>query len=290
MRDKAFFPNRRQKTQQKKSQPQQKMTLVLVPSDVELPAGSITLNKEMAQNVLEQSEEDTGPGEEAPAMNKRYIEHWDGASSMQESEPSMQKKYIEHWDGSNSMQQGEPTMQKRYIEHWDGSGAMQESEPSMQKKYIEHWDGSSAMQESEPSMQKRYIEHWDSSSAMHAADPRMKMSTRKAMSDIEGKLHIDPDSWSHVEPQAKDQLIIISTMAIMALFVGAISARRMRRRRGRDYGDCLSGCIENNVEDELAYDTATTASGGYSAVMGGVYDTFSQTSNGWRNDLEKFDV
>jgi hypothetical protein len=93
-------------------------------------------------------------------------------------------------------------------------------------------------------------------------------------------------------------MIIISTVATMALLVGALSARRLRSRQ------FLNFCIENeSLEDELAYDAAYTttstvgASGFYSS--GGGYDTFGGGGGGgdryggdlrWRGDLEKFDV
>ena len=71
--------------------------------------------------------------------------------------------------------------------------------------------------------------------------------------------------------QTRDQMIIVSTVATMALLVGALSARRMRSRQ------FLSSCIENeSLEDEVAYDTAYTSG----------YDTFGP----WKGDLEKFDV
>lgn len=98
--------------------------------------------------------------------------------------------------------------------------------------------------------------------------------------------------------QGHDQMIIISTVATMALLVGALSARRLRSRQ------FLNFCIENeSLEDELAYDAAYTttstvgASGFYSS--GGGYDTFGGGGGGgdryggdlrWRGDLEKFDV
>jgi len=85
------------------------------------------------------------------------------------------------------------------------------------------------------------------------------------------------------QTQQQDQLIIISTVATMALFVGAISARRLRSKQ------FLSFCIENDVEDELAYDAAFTTK----VKLGGGYDTFAGKYGGdlrWRGDLEKFDV
>ena len=95
-------------------------------------------------------------------------------------------------------------------------------------------------------------------------------------------------------------MIILTTVATMALFVGALSARRLRSR------PFLNLCIENeSLEDELAYDAAYTTtstvggrSGFYSASGG--YDTFGNGGGGggeryggdlrWRGDLEKFDV
>mmetsp|Transcript_11282 Transcript_11282/g.15894 ORF Transcript_11282/g.15894 Transcript_11282/m.15894 type:complete len:503 (-) Transcript_11282:187-1695(-) len=80
--------------------------------------------------------------------------------------------------------------------------------------------------------------------------------------------------------QRQDQMIIISTVAVMALLVGALSARRMRSR------NFLSSCIENeSLEDELAYDTAYTTR---SEVASGAYHTFGPAP--WKGDLEKFDV
>ena len=70
-----------------------------------------------------------------------------------------------------------------------------------------------------------------------------------------------------------DQSIIVATVGVMALLVGALSARRMRAR------SILNSCIENEtVANDAAYDTAYTAAAGQ-------YNTF-----GWKGDLEKFDV
>lgn len=92
--------------------------------------------------------------------------------------------------------------------------------------------------------------------------------------------------------QTQDQMIIISTVATMALLVGALSARRLRSRQ------FLSFCIENeSLEDEMAYDAAYTTQstvGASSMYAGGGYDTFASGKYGgdlrWRGDLEKFDV
>mmetsp|Transcript_25826 Transcript_25826/g.32547 ORF Transcript_25826/g.32547 Transcript_25826/m.32547 type:complete len:256 (+) Transcript_25826:487-1254(+) len=92
--------------------------------------------------------------------------------------------------------------------------------------------------------------------------------------------------------QTQDQMIIISTVATMALLVGALSARRLRSRQ------FLSFCIENeSLEDELAYDAAYTTQstvGASTLYAGGGYDTFASGKYGgdlrWRGDLEKFDV
>jgi len=82
------------------------------------------------------------------------------------------------------------------------------------------------------------------------------------------------------ESTAGDSSIIVATVGVMALLVGALSARRMRAR------SILAACIENeSLQDDAAYDTAYTvrASGAYSNH----YNTFQQ---GWKGDLEKFDV
>lgn len=89
-----------------------------------------------------------------------------------------------------------------------------------------------------------------------------------------------PDIKKWGESTAQDQSVIISTVAVMALLVGALSARRMRNR------SVLSACIENeSLEDDVAYDAA------YSTTLpqadGGSYNTFG---GGWKGDLEKFDV
>lgn len=97
------------------------------------------------------------------------------------------------------------------------------------------------------------------------------------------KIKINPSDWEHVAPEAQDQMIIVSTVATMALLVGALSARRLRSRQ------FLSSCIENeSLEDELAYDTAYTTDNGSILGSGRGYDTFSSVP--WQGDLEKFDV
>jgi len=77
------------------------------------------------------------------------------------------------------------------------------------------------------------------------------------------------------ETTAQDQSIIVATVAVMALLVGALSARKLRSR------NFISSCIENESleEDEVAYDVSTTA---------GDYSTFG--AGNWKGDLEKFDV
>ncbi|CAB9508144.1 expressed unknown protein [Seminavis robusta] len=81
-----------------------------------------------------------------------------------------------------------------------------------------------------------------------------------------------PESWG--QSTSQDQSIIVCTVAVMALLVGALSARRLRAR------SYLSSCIENeSLEDDVAFDSAYTVTGGDS------YNTF-----GWKGDLEKFDV
>ena len=89
---------------------------------------------------------------------------------------------------------------------------------------------------------------------------------------------------SSLEAEAEgttNQLIVVATVATMALFGGALVARRMRTR------NFLNSCIENeSLEDEAAYDAAHTTLG---AAVG--YDTFSAVGDmKWKGDLEKFDV
>ena len=70
---------------------------------------------------------------------------------------------------------------------------------------------------------------------------------------------------------AADSSMMVGTVGIMALLVGALSARRLRRK------SFLAACIENeSLEDEAAYDAASTVH----------YQTFT----GFHGDLEKFDV
>jgi hypothetical protein len=71
--------------------------------------------------------------------------------------------------------------------------------------------------------------------------------------------------------QPTDQSIIVGTVGIMALLVGALSARRLRSR------GILQVCLDDEqLQDEAAYDTAYTVQN---------YSTFA-----WKGDLEKFDV
>lgn len=90
-----------------------------------------------------------------------------------------------------------------------------------------------------------------------------------------------PQAWG--ASQSQDQTIIISTVAVMALLVGALSARRLR---GKSF---LAACIENeSLEDDLAYDDAYTTTAGASGAIG--VDSSYSTFGGWKGDLEKFDV
>lgn len=90
-----------------------------------------------------------------------------------------------------------------------------------------------------------------------------------------------PQSWGTSTSQ--DQTIIIATVAVMALLVGALSARRLRSK------SFLSSCIENeSLEDDLAYDDAYTTTAAASGAMGA--DSSYNTFGGWKGDLEKFDV
>jgi len=87
-------------------------------------------------------------------------------------------------------------------------------------------------------------------------------NTKERIADVTGPL--------------QDQMFMVSTVAGIALVVGAISARKVRSK------PFLSDCIENeSLEDDLAYDTENTFGGV------GQYGSFSAP---WRGDLEKFDV
>eukprot|EP00525_Craspedostauros_australis_P012804 CAMPEP_0198126846 /NCGR_PEP_ID=MMETSP1442-20131203/45904_1 /TAXON_ID= /ORGANISM="Craspedostauros australis, Strain CCMP3328" /LENGTH=102 /DNA_ID=CAMNT_0043786735 /DNA_START=1 /DNA_END=309 /DNA_ORIENTATION=- len=81
---------------------------------------------------------------------------------------------------------------------------------------------------------------------------------------------------------AQQNYIIVCTVAIMALLVGARSAKRLRN------GGVLSMCIENEaIENEIAYDEAYTTQ--HSTADS--YNTFGNgTPAAWNGDLEKFDV
>ena len=84
------------------------------------------------------------------------------------------------------------------------------------------------------------------------------------------------EQWDTLDGPAPNQMMVISSVAVMALAVGAVSARKLRSK------PFLSDCIENeSLEDDLAYDTENTFGGV------GQYGSFSAP---WRGDLEKFDV
>jgi len=90
-----------------------------------------------------------------------------------------------------------------------------------------------------------------------------------------------PQAWGTSTSQ--DQTIIVATVAVMALLVGALSARRLRSK------SFLASCIENeSLEDDLAYDDAYTTTAAASGAMGA--DSSYNTFGGWKGDLEKFDV
>lgn len=90
-----------------------------------------------------------------------------------------------------------------------------------------------------------------------------------------------PQAWGTSTSQ--DQTIIVATVAVMALLVGALSARRLRSK------SFLASCIENEgLEDDLAYDDAYTTTAAASGAMGA--DSSYNTFGGWKGDLEKFDV
>jgi len=79
---------------------------------------------------------------------------------------------------------------------------------------------------------------------------------------------------------SQDQSVIVATVAVMALLVGALSARRLRSK------SFLASCIENEtLEDDMAYDSAYTTTAGPVGA-----DSSYNTFGGWKGDLEKFDV
>jgi hypothetical protein len=92
----------------------------------------------------------------------------------------------------------------------------------------------------------------------------------------------ESQSSSSTDADDDSSMIICTVGVVMALFVGALSARRMRHQRS-----ILSVCIENEtLEHNAAYDTGYTTTTNPNA-FGSHYNTFAQ---GWKGDLEKFDV
>jgi hypothetical protein len=93
-----------------------------------------------------------------------------------------------------------------------------------------------------------------------------------------------PDIKKWGESTSQDQSIIVGTVAVMAMLVGALSARRLRSR------SVLSACIENeSLEDDAAYDAAYSTTMPQHNDIGSSYNTFGG-GVGWKGDLEKFDV
>lgn len=85
---------------------------------------------------------------------------------------------------------------------------------------------------------------------------------------------------NNLAAMATDQSILVGTVGIIALIVGAMSARRLRHQ-----GSWLSVCMENEtLEHDAAYDAAFTVDGN-NDHNNSHYHTF-----GWKHDLEKFDV
>jgi len=113
--------------------------------------------------------------------------------------------------------------------------------------------------------------------SLRGAQIYMEPPKQQVQAPLKGMSTQDIQKWG--ESTAQDQSIIVATVAVMALLVGAISARRMRSR------NILSSCIENEaLEDDVAYDTAYTTTNKDNSY----YNTFA--SGGWKGDLEKFDV
>ena len=84
----------------------------------------------------------------------------------------------------------------------------------------------------------------------------------------------------------------------MALLVGAISARRMRHHKS-----ILHYCIENDesilMDHDEIYNTNGSSTiphhhpfifGNNTVASSSHYNTFGSTTQGWKGDLEKFDV
>jgi hypothetical protein len=120
----------------------------------------------------------------------------------------------------------------------------------------------------------------DADSSNTLVSPSVRGASLVSPSSREASIPM-PQSWGTSTSQ--DQTIIIATVAVMALLVGALSARRLRSK------SFLSSCIENeSLEDDLAYDDAYTTTAAASGAMGA--DSSYNTFGGWKGDLEKFDV
>ena len=93
-----------------------------------------------------------------------------------------------------------------------------------------------------------------------------------------------------------DQLIVFGTIATMAIFVGALSARRLRHKR------LLEHCMESDLEEEWVVEKKSEKNtdgprgnimqrgmilGESTALLGG--ERYGGDLH-WRGDLEKFDV
>jgi hypothetical protein len=82
---------------------------------------------------------------------------------------------------------------------------------------------------------------------------------------------------------ASDKSLLVCTVGVMALLVGAVSARRLRHR-----SIVWSLCIDTDAaHDHDLYAAPPTATGAGTAAS---YHTFGGGGGGWRGDLEKFDV
>jgi hypothetical protein len=78
---------------------------------------------------------------------------------------------------------------------------------------------------------------------------------------------------------ATDKSLLVCTVGVMALLVGAVSARRLRHR-----SIVWSLCIDTDAaNDQDLYAAPATAGASYHTFSGG-------GGGGWRGDLEKFDV
>ena len=95
------------------------------------------------------------------------------------------------------------------------------------------------------------------------------------------KTHINLDNWDYKGETKFKFLSPVIFSAFMAASFGALSARRMLRKRS-----LISACFETeSLQDEMHYDIA------YTTIASEVdYGSFYAPVTCWTGDLEKFDV